>query len=913
MRVAKTLLTAITILVLTCGSVANAFGVTLTVSDAEANTSLSNSVTIDITVDDPSAIAGAAFTLTYNTQALKLIAVESDFFAPFLDQFSELPGVGTPFVNPQDGKTYVPFTEDSTTVYIPVEEIIDGESYSQPLMIGTETATGISIVAARLMTGEQSNHTLFRLTFDVSNAPAGAYDVSIVPTTINNAQAGYSASGEAIPMLIGAMVMSPDPNNPVIFPQIPVGEIQDGTIIVTETGEFAIGDKPADAPVVEAGASSETFTAVGGDNTQYNWTITDSNGQETDTHTGNTYTFTAPSTGTFAGVYTVTATDNQGVSDSFDVKVPMTVTPATLSFTEMKLDGSANPQTFTVTGADGDYTWEILSSENAMNAVADPDAYGTWDENSPVYTDNTNTFNPADIDQWQSFYIRVTVDNDTKLTATNGLNRRVAGPFTLVPVDTYTVILQDNLGVIDGTLLGAGDITVKEVSTNQIKTSVSGNGEVRFLLPDANGTFQYKVVDTRTPSVYIGKTVSAETKTVTITLEQEGLESIYGLVEDTYSFPISGATVTAYQADDITVRYKATTAADGSYNISLPVGAQLNGWMVVASHPDYIPQQQDSQAVGAVDFTGPLSLYTDTVIKNITFTIDGAVMRLDMTVSPAITDLSEIEVDLIDGTGTLGNLELTDNIDHSSTVTVIYDTVEDFTVAIRADTSEDHYPNVGYRAEKTFAYARNAILAAISQIYIGENGGEASLEANGQQVNVTVPAGGVVGDVSITIEQFENTEGSQNTHPYVYDVTAYNSTTGERLSDAEINYLEITLPLDLSVVNPGDLENGRVVIYHAENFFALEANGGSVVPSSDIISTDYVGDGQTGSVTFSVSHLSVFEIASTNSGDSSTASSSRFSLPWDACFIATASRSSARDLYIKVFNQLRSAYQRFAE
>jgi len=102
MRAAKTLVTAISILVLFCGAVANAFGVTLTVGDAEVNNSLNNSVAVDVIVDDPAAIAGAAFTVSYDTQALELVAVESDFFAPFVDQFSQLPGAGTPFVNPQD-------------------------------------------------------------------------------------------------------------------------------------------------------------------------------------------------------------------------------------------------------------------------------------------------------------------------------------------------------------------------------------------------------------------------------------------------------------------------------------------------------------------------------------------------------------------------------------------------------------------------------------------------------------------------------------------------------------------------------------------------------------------------------------------------------------------------------------------
>jgi len=920
MRAAKTLVTAISILVLFCGAVANAFGVTLTVGDAEVNNSLNNSVAVDVIVDDPAAIAGAAFTVSYDTQALELVAVESDFFAPFVDQFSQLPGAGTPFVNPQDSKTYIPFTVAANTVYIPAEEIIDGENFTQPVMVGPETAIGTSIVAARVVTGEQDNQTLFRLTFDVSAATPGVYDVAIVQTVINNTQAGYSARGAAVPMLIGALTIAADLDltDPAAFPQIAVEAVHNGTISVTNTDQFGIANKPAEAPIVAAGTSSEAFTVVGGDDRQYTWTITDGYGQVMDTNFGTSYTFTAPTTGSFAGVYTIVATDYQGASDSFTVKVPMTITPAILSFTEMKLDGTDNPQSFTVTGADGEYTWEILRTRYASQAVANPAVYGTWEQSSPVYSDNTNTLYPANVDAWTSFYIRVTVENDAKLTAANGLNRIVAGPFTLVPVDTYTVILEDGLGVIDGTLLADGDITVKEISTDQIKTRVSGNGEVIFLLPDIGGTFQYEVEDTRIPAVYVDQTVSADAKIVSITLEQQGLESISGIVDDRYGFQVVGATVTAYQPGNISVRYQATTAADGFYSISLPVGAPLSGWAVVVSHPDYISLRQDDQSVGTVDFIGPHSLYTDTVIKNVSSTIVGTTMRLDITVSPALTDLSEIDVELIEGTGTMGSMELTDNIDRGATVTMIYDAVENFTVAIKADTSEDHNPNAGYWAEKTFAYTLNTNLAAVSQVYVGENGGNASLHANGQQASVKVPAGGVAGDVSIAIEQFEISGNAQNSHRYVYDITAYNSITGEPLSDAEIDYLEITLPLDLSFVNPGDLENGIVVIYHAANYFALEANGGSAVPSSDIISTDYIGNGQIGSVTFSVSHLSVFAISGseaegTGSVISSTSNADGLLSRLPACFIATASHSSARDLYVAILNQLRSAYQRFAE
>jgi hypothetical protein len=910
MRATKTFLTLITILVLACGTVANALGVTLTVGDAEINNSSSNSVAIDVTVDDPSEIAGAAFTLSYNTQALELVAVESDFFAPFLDQFSELPGVGSPFVNPQDGKIYVPFTVDTNTVYIPAEEIIDGESYTQPLMIGPETATGSTIVAARVMAGEQSNQTLFRLTFDVSNAPAGDYDVSIVPTTVNNTQAGYSLGGENVPMLIGALVAGQNLTDPAAFPQIAVDAIYKGMITVFSTGDFNIANKPVEAPVVEAGTSSSTFTVSGGDETQYTWTITDSYGQVIDTHTGNTYIFTAPAAEAYAGVYTVTATDNQGASDSFKVKVPMTITPAILSFTEMKLDGSDNPQTFTVTGADGDYTWEILSSKNAADAIAYPEAYGNWEKSSPVYTDNTNIFAPADVESIQTFYIRVTVDNDADLVAANGLNSLTVGPFRLVPVDTFTVILSDSEGVIDGTLLDSGDITVRETSTQQTKNVISQNGEVRFLLPDAGGTFQYEVKDSRAQSIYIDQVFSSGTKTTNIVLAKEGLDIIEGIVVDTFGLPVADATVLAYQPSNISVNYGATTAADGSYVIYLPQGAPLNGWVVVASHNAYVSQHQDDQAAGTVDFSGAYALNVETVIKNIITTVGESSIQVDITATPPISDVSEIDIMLGNGPGSISTPVITDNIDAGSTVTLVYDRVHSFTLDIQADTCEDFDPNSGYWATHSFEYVVVNNIKTSSYTKLDKSGGKGSLKKNNDTVETEIPAGGVTADeTTVVIEEIQTSDGETPT--YAYEITTYDTQTGMELTDAEINYIEITLPLDLSVVNPGDIENGTIVIYHAEDFYALEANGGTIVPDADIISTDYIGDGQTGSVTFAVGHLSAFQVAMPGvQGDIVAASGSRNDF---GCFIATATSNSALDLYVKIYNQLLSAYQRFAE
>jgi hypothetical protein len=103
--------------------------------------------------------------------------------------------------------------------------------------------------------------------------------------------------------------------------------------------------------------------------------------------------------------------------------------------------------------------------------------------------------------------------------------------------------------------------------------------------------------------------------------------------------------------------------------------------------------------------------------------------------------------------------------------------------------------------------------------------------------------------------QNSETEGSPT---YVYEVTAADINTGTPLTAAEINRIELTLPIDLNIVQPGDLEDGMYVIYQAADTFFLEAGDGTPVPASQIISTDYVGDGMTGSVRFWVDHLSAF-------------------------------------------------------
>ena len=148
---------------------------------------------------------------------------------------------------------------------------------------------------------------------------------------------------------------------------------------------------------------------------------------------------------------------------------------------------------------------------------------------------------------------------------------------------------------------------------------------------------------------------------------------------------------------------------------------------------------------------------------------------------------------------------------------------------------------------------------ASAVLSVDEGGGEQMLNGAG----IFVPEGGISGDATIVIRQVPKTDDTarqtMGSTGFVFEFTALGS-DGSELDPGDINYMEITLPLDLSVVQPGDLENGLYTIYYAADLAALEAGQGMAVPIENYLQTDYIGLNGVGSARFWMDHVTAFAL-----------------------------------------------------
>ena len=183
-------------LTLSFASIAQSYTLTLeTTSDGATAKSIFNqgdSIYLNIVANDATGIAGCAFTLTYPANTLSAPQIGTE---------------GLP-LNSDDITSFFGFTflKDGTTYQIHRESVTISEDVGKIYFSGA--AINATTGGAKSLSGPV---VLFTVNFTVkSDAPViGNYTFSLSPTTLNNTQAGYSASGEPVPVLVGAV----DKNN----------------------------------------------------------------------------------------------------------------------------------------------------------------------------------------------------------------------------------------------------------------------------------------------------------------------------------------------------------------------------------------------------------------------------------------------------------------------------------------------------------------------------------------------------------------------------------------------------------------------------------------------------------------------------------------------------------------------------
>lgn len=365
--------------------------------------------------------------------------------------------------------------------------------------------------------------------------------------------------------------------------------------VVNVYPKVEIDKKPATPPTVLPGTDSATFSVKGGEGTNYIWTVKNSAGVTVHTSPGaSSYTFNAPNTGLFAGVYTISVTDSTGIDnlDTIDVKVPYTVTLPNSdgSGTVTKWNFKTNEtRTFTVAGADSSkvYTWDILATQDATDPAASGD-YGTWGTETPVDPQTKTRNFTATATTLKSFWVRVTVA-DPKL-ATAGLDKITIGPFYIIPASTYKVTVSDANGFVTG-----ADVSVEFPKGTITKKITDSSGEASFTLPDlaTGGSYTYTVAKAN----FITQKVTSGDKAIPVTLVS-AVKTITGSVTSAADGSnLADATITAYLTATPAVQYFAVSAADGSYTVYLPGDAANTGWSVKASKAAF---KSDTKVAGAI-------------------------------------------------------------------------------------------------------------------------------------------------------------------------------------------------------------------------------------------------------------------------------------------------------------------------
>jgi len=749
---------------------------------------------------------------------------------------------------------------------------VDGEA---TIVIESEVDTvGGDIPCTADATGEQGQGALDQGTATVTTGPFTIEPDGTVVLQVNGTQE-FNVVGGTAPYawavtgggsLDKTTTQTADEKVTFTAPEL---ETLDITITVTDADQIEsaavinvyepveIPDKPTEPPVIEAGATSTTFTAAGGNGT-YTWTVIDADGIEVDTHEGGSYAFVAPSDGAFAGMYTVGVEDGNLFGDAFEIYVPMKFTPQSMNILGGEVFG------LVLSGADADSAQisgvEFLdedlnvvpTEEMADYATFAPDLPIDFDENSEAVT----TVTGADVTEAMRFQFRATVTGDTDLTEENGLNMATTGWIRVLPVVTYSGIVQE-LGT--GSPIAAAVVIFKlggAIQDERGLTSMGGLFDVELPSPSLGGP-EYDVevlADGYVSST--GMTTAGWDMENGETIElAEAVSSVNGTVNDDLgAAPIEEALIACEAGEQTCVAY---TDTNGDYTLYLPELGSGNGetttWTYATTNHYADPCEPDEDDTGTATMTQTGNNVTIVVDDGPTYT--GTVDGSDYHLTATYTDGGETCTETVDFTlssSTEGSGALTWSCTEGG---VTCNGGSDLTLTKQDGAATELFATAsaaGYTSvtQDILDDPDFVLTAVVSGDQVGPEGGTLT---SGQCL-VDIPTGALDGTAAIEID-CDLDVGTETPYTQNSVVLVEINVTGANIDPN--NPIQVTIPFDTTDVNPGDFMAGIARIYYADNADNLR-NGTNVssVPTEDIVYEDHLK----GQVSFWLSHTSVFGV-----------------------------------------------------